>query len=297
MTYSIVARDAETGEMGVAVQSHWFSVGSVVTWAEAGVGAVATQAFADPSYGPLGLRLMAGGKTAPDALRALLATDQMADRRQVAMVDRSGGLDVHTGERCIAEAGHVSGDLYSCQANMMLRDTVPEAMAKAYGSADGDLTVRLLAALDAAEAEGGDIRGRQSAAILVVRGEASGNPFADRVIELRVEDHPEPLHELRRLVEVKRAYDRMNAGDEALASDDLDAAAAHYAAAQDAVPGNVEFTYWRGVMLASAGEVDAARGFLERTYAAPGEWAELLRRLPAAGILPDDPSLLERLGA
>jgi uncharacterized Ntn-hydrolase superfamily protein len=288
MTYSIAARDPGTGEMGVAVQSHWFSVGSIVTWGEAGIGVVATQAFAEPSYGPLGLDLMRGGKSATDALRALLEVDEGSARRQVAMIDNSGTVAAHTGEQTIQGAGHVTGEAYSCQANMMLRDTVPAAMAKAFDSAAGDLTDRLLAALDAAEGEGGDIRGRQSAALLVVRGERAPNAVAGRVTELRVEDHADPLVELRRLVGVKRAYDRMNEGDGHLAKGDVDAATREYEAAQASVPDNVEFTFWRGVMLANAGKLDEAREFLSRAYAGTGEWEELLRRLPPAGLLSDD---------
>jgi uncharacterized Ntn-hydrolase superfamily protein len=282
MTYSIVARDGNTGQMGVAVQSHWFSVGSVVTWAASGVGAVATQAFAERSYGPDGLELMRSGRPAPSALSELLALDDQRHRRQVAMVDATGEVGVHTGDGCLAEAGHIAGDGFSVQANMMLRDTVWDAMASAFVSASGDLVDRLLAALDAAEEQGGDIRGRQSAAILVVgAGAGDHKPVAD----LRVDDHPEPLVELRRLVEVDRAYERMNTGDEHLAHGRIDEAAACYAAAQAAVPDNMEFTFWRGVMLANAGRLEDARTFLERTYAAPGAWRELLRRLPAGGML------------
>lgn len=288
MTYSIVARDPDTGEMGVAVQSHWFSVGSVVTWGEAGVGVVATQAFAEPSYGPLGLDLMRGGKSATDALNALLVVDPQANRRQVAMIDVKGEVAAHTGKQCIAGAGHQVGNTYSAQANMMLRDTVWDAMAKSYESSEGDLIDRLLGALDAAEAEGGDIRGRQSAAILVVRGERAANPYTGRVTELRVEDHPEPLAELRRIVTVKRAYDRMNDGDANLAQDDVVGAMRSYETAQASVPDNVEFTFWRGVTLANVGKVDEARAFLDTTYGAHGEWAELLRRLPAAGLLSEE---------
>lgn len=285
MTYSIVVRDPDTAEMGVAVQSHWFSVGSVVTWGEAGVGVVATQAFAEPSYGPLGLDLMRGGKSAEGALHALVAADPGADRRQVAMADAAGTVAVHTGDRCIAGAGHHLGDTYSCQANMMLTETVPEAMAKAYESSEGGLVDRLLAALDAAEAEGGDIRGRQSAAILVVKGERAPNAFAGRVLEIRVEDHPEPLEELRRLVTVRRAYDLTNEGDAFLATGDIEGARRSYEAAQSAVPENVEFTFWRAVTLASVGRVDEARPLLDGMSE---PWIELLRRLPAAGLLPGD---------
>lgn len=200
MTYSIAARDPRTGELGAAVQSHWFAAGELVPWAEAGVGAVATQALVGVGYGPLGLDLMRGGKRAPQALRALLAADEGEMHRQVAMVDPAGEVAAHTGSRCLREAGHRTGDGYSVQANMMLRDTVWDAMAEAFEKSTGPLTYRLLAALDAAEAEGGDVRGRQAAGILVVKDAPSGRPWEDVVVHLRVDDHPAPLEELRRLV-------------------------------------------------------------------------------------------------
>jgi uncharacterized Ntn-hydrolase superfamily protein len=282
MTYSIVARDPETGELGVAVQSHAFSVGSIVTWGEAGVGVVATQAFAEPSYGPLGLDLMRGGKSADQALDALIAADGMAAVRQVAMIDASGTVAVHTGERTIPEAGHSTADTYSCQANMMLRDGVPETMAAAFGTASGPLPERLLAALDAAEARGGDIRGRQSAALLVVRGERAPNAHAGYVLELRVEDHAEPLDELRRVLRVRRAFGRSADAHALVAKGELDAAAEIYEAVRADLPGNVEPTFWRCVSLAVAGHTDEARAILGSL---PDEWTELLRRLPAAGVL------------
>ena len=199
-TYSIVARDPATGQLGVAVQSHWFSVGSVVPWAEAGVGAVATQSFVDPSYGKNGLDLMRAGTSAPDALKMLLAKDAGRDVRQVAMIDARGRVAAHTGAKDIPAAGHIAGTNFSVQANLMLNDTVWPAMAKAFGSAKGDLADRMMAALDAAQAAGGDIRGRQSAALIVVTGKPTGKPWADRVFDLRVDDSAEPLKELRRLV-------------------------------------------------------------------------------------------------
>ena len=177
-TYSIVALDPETGELGVAVQSHWFSVGALVPWARAGVGAVATQSLVEPGYGPLGLELMAAGKTASQALDALKVADAHPEIRQVAMVDAEGNVAAHTGDNCIPEAGHRTGENYSVQANLMANDTVPDAMARAFESAEGDLAARLLAALQAAEAAGGDIRGKQSAAILVVSGEPTGIDLA-----------------------------------------------------------------------------------------------------------------------
>ncbi|MDH3745921.1 MAG: DUF1028 domain-containing protein, partial [Acidobacteriota bacterium] len=230
-TYSIVARDPATGELGVAVQSHWFSVGSVVTWAEAGVGAVATQSFVEVSYGPLGLELMKAGKTASEALEALLAVDSNRAVRQVAMVDRHGNVAVHTGESCISEAGHSLGEQFSTQANLMARDTVWGAMAEAYKNAEGDLAARLMAALEAGEAEGGDIRGKQSAAILIVPGESQGAPWRERKVDLRVEDYPQPLEELGRLLRIQRAYQHMNHGDELMANQDLEGAVEAYGTA------------------------------------------------------------------
>lgn len=299
-TYSIVARDAETGEMGVAVQSHWFSVGPIVPWGVAGVGVVATQSFVDPRYGPLGLELMRLGRTAREALEALVSTDEDRAVRQVAMLDARGNVAAHTGERAIEAAGHHVGDGYSVQANLMHRPTVWPAMAEAYESAEGDLAERLLRALEAAQAEGGDIRGRQSAAILVVAPEATGRPWVDRRFDLRVEDHPEPVAELRRLVRLQRAYHALNEGDERVTEGDVDGAMEAYRRAMETVPDeatNGEAPFWVGVTLATGGRVEEAIPFLERAAEQDARWAELLPRLPAAGLLPDDDALVERLVA
>src|SRR5262245_25126822 len=227
-TFSIVARDPATGEMGVAVQSHWFSVGSEVTWADPGVGAVATQSFVDPAYGPLGLAMMRAGRTAPEALAALLAGDSGRDVRQVGMVDAKGNVATHTGKLDIPAAGGQSGKQYVVQANLMEKASVWPAMARAYETATGDLADRLLAALDAARAEGGDIRGRQSAALLVVKATSTGRPWNDRIFDLRVEDHAEPLKELRRLVALQRAYHHMGAGDDCVTAKDWACAEREY---------------------------------------------------------------------
>jgi uncharacterized Ntn-hydrolase superfamily protein len=249
----------------------------------------------EPAYGPRGLGQLRRGASAPDALRRLLGDDEQADVRQVAMLDNHGRVAVHTGRRCIAEAGHRVADGVSAQANMMERSTVPAAMIDAYRSADGDLSMRLLAALEAAEREGGDIRGRQSAAILVVSATNTGRPWVDRVFDLRVEDSANPVAELRRLVGLKRAYDRMNRGDELFATKDVEGALGEYSAAERAVPDNVEMIFWHAVTLANAGRADEALPLLKRVYAADRNWAELLKRLPKAGLLPDDAKLLERL--
>jgi uncharacterized Ntn-hydrolase superfamily protein len=294
-TYSIVAYDPASGQMGVAVQSHWFSVGSIVTWAEAGVGAVATQSFVEPAYGPLGIQLMKAGKAAPAALAALLSAEKFPGVRQVAMVDALGNTAVHTGDKCIPAAGHHQGKHYSCQANMMAKATVWDAMAKAFESAPGELVDRLLAALLAAEREGGDIRGRQAAAILVVSGRASGTPWKERVYDLRVEDHPQPLAELQRLVTIARAYNHMNRGDELLTLNDAPAALEEYSRAMAIYPGNPEMIFWPAVTMAASGKVEESLPLFRQVFARGANWAELLRRLPGVGQFPDDPKLLERI--
>jgi uncharacterized Ntn-hydrolase superfamily protein len=294
-TYSIVARDPATGEMGVAVQSHWFSVGSVVPWAEAGVGAVATQSFVDPSYGPLGLALMRAGKTAPEALKALLAGDGQEAVRQVAMVDARGNVAVHTGAKCIAAAGHETGEQFSVQANLMENPSVWPAMARAFREAKGDLADRMVAALEAAEGAGGDIRGRQSAAIVVVKGTSTGRPWADTVFNLRVEDSPRPLEELRRLMRLQRAYTHASQGDDLAAAGKLKEALAEYAEAARLAPEVLELPYWQAVTLAGSGHLEEALPIFRRVFEAEPRWAELTPRLPAAGLLPDDRDLMRRI--
>ncbi len=297
-TYSIVARDEATGQMGVAVQSHWFSVGSIVTWAEAGVGAIATQSFVDPAYGPRGLELMKSGLSAEQALDALLLVDEGRDVRQVAFVDTSGRVAAHTGAKCIEAASHHVGDGYSVEANMMLNDKVVPAMAKAYESTEGDLAERLMAALEAAQSVGGDIRGKQSAAMLIVKSESTGRSWADRVLELRIEDHPTPIAEMRRLLGVHRAYENMNAGDLAVEHDDVQLAMAEYGAAAVLRPGNVEVQYWAAVTLATSGKLEQALPIFRTVFAADPNWVELTRRLVKPGIIPGTPEgkvLLDRI--
>ena len=287
-TFSIVARDPATGDLGVAVQSHWFAVGTLVTWAEPGVGAIATQSFVEPSYGPLGLALMRDGVAAADALAKLVAGDAGRDVRQVAFVDAAGRVGVHTGAKCIEHAGHATGDGYSVQANMMGTDQVVRAMAGGFEAAKGDLADRMLAALDAAQAAGGDIRGCQSAALVVVRGVRSERPWADRVFDLRVDDSPAPLPELRRLLRLARAYAAMNAGDAAVEKGDMAAALAQYGAAADMTGGDTEMLYWQAVALAAHGEVERSIPLFRRVFAADPRWIELTRRLHKPGIIPDN---------
>ncbi|MGH9971880.1 MAG: DUF1028 domain-containing protein [Pyrinomonadaceae bacterium] len=294
-TFSIVARDPNTGELGVAVQSHWFSVGSIVAWAEAGVGAVATQSFVEPSYGKLGLDMMRIGKSAPDALRALLAGDEGRDVRQVAMIDAQGRVDAWTGKSDIQAAGHTVGRNYSVQANLMMNDRIWPAMSAAFENTKGDLAERMLAALDAAQAAGGDIRGKQSAALIVVTGKPTGQAWKDRTFDLRVDDSPDPLTELRRLVKLQRAYNHMNAGDLAVEHKDNEGALREYGAAEKLVPDNAEMIYWHAVALVNMGRVDESLPLFRKVFAMDRNWATLTPRLPKSGLLPDDPKLMDRI--
>jgi uncharacterized Ntn-hydrolase superfamily protein len=296
-TYSIVARDVLTGELGVAVQSHWFSVGSGVIWAEPGIGAVATQSFTDPSYGPLGLALMRAGKSAGQSLTALLAADSHTDVRQMGMVDAQGNVAVHTGENAISEHCDTRGDGYTVQANLMWKPTVCAAMTEAYEAAEGDLASRLLIALEAAQQEGGDIRGKQSAALLVVSGDASEPAWGGRVVDLRVEDYAEPLVELRRLLTVARAYHLMNEGDEHMTNGDVEKASAAYSGAAELIPDSHETLFWHAVTLASGGMEDEAMPLFAEAFERWPLWRELVQRLPASGLLPDDPDLMRRIVA
>jgi uncharacterized Ntn-hydrolase superfamily protein len=289
MTYSIVACDPGTGDLGVAVQSHWFAAG-IVCWARPGVGAVATQATALVEHGPLALDLLAAGASAADALAARLGTDADRAVRQVAVVDRAGAVAVHTGESCIPEAGHRTGDGYSCQANMMRRETVWDAMAVAFGSAAGDLPERLLVALEAGEAEGGDVRGRQAARVLVVRAEPTDRPWEDVLVDLRVDDHPDPVRELRRLLGLKRAYDLLERAEELELAGDEEGALAQRRLAIDGTPGNPEAAFWTAVSLGVGGRVEEARALAAMAVASDAGWAELLRRLGErrlSGVTPE----------
>ena len=280
----------------MAVQSHFFSVGSVVSWAEPGVGAVATQSLVEPAFGPNGLELMREGKSAPAALQQLIEGDSGEAVRQVALVDGGGRVAVHTGMRCIAHAGHALGEQASAQANMMERDTVPRAMIRAYTESSGrPLPERLLAALEAAQGEGGDIRGRQSAAMVVVTSRASGNPTKDRPVDLRVDDGRDPVGELRRLLGLQRAYAHASAGDDLSGAGDLEGALVEYEAAHRLQPDNLELAFWYGLALAANGREEEGIRVLRAPFHAHPGWVELLKRLPAAGLFPDDGELIARL--
>ena len=294
-TYSIVALDQETGQLGVAVQSHWFSVGTVVPWAKAGVGAVATQSIAEPSYGPKGLALMEQGIPAAEALQSLLAKDPGKNARQVAMVDARGNVGVHTGSRCISYASHRTGKSYSVQANIMAKPTVPAAMVQAFESTTGDLAERMLAALDAAEAEGGDLRGRQSAAMLVVSGEPTGDPWKDRIVDLEVADHKDPLGELRRLLRISRAYRHAQKGDEYMEQNEMKMALQEYSAAAKFYPENPELPFWTAVTLAQTGELQKALPIFNDVFSRNKNLRELIPRIVRAGFLTNEQKVLQQI--
>lgn len=284
-TYSIVAYDPVTGDMGVAVQSHWFSVGTVVSWGEAGVGVVATQSFANVSFGPRALELLKQGKTPQEVIDELISTDEGRDFRQLAVLDAKGNAASFTGKKCIQPAGNIVGEGFSVQANLMANDKVWPAMAEAFKNSTGPLAERMLIALEAAENAGGDIRGRQSAALLVVRGKSTGKVWEDRLVDLRVDDNPEPLVELRRLLKVHRAYEHMNNGDLAVEKNDMETAMKEYSTAMEMFPENLEMKYWTAITLANNGKFDEALPMLKDVFSQNKNWKELTPRLIPNGLL------------
>lgn len=288
MTYSVIAYDATTQQFGVAVQTHQPAVGVIVPWVKPGVGAIATQSVVNVSFGPLALDLLAGGLSAEQTLAALLASDPDSALRQVAVVDHEGRIATHTGDRCIPFAGHRIGAGYSVQANMMLRDTVPDAMAQAFEAADGSLMERLVAALEAAEAEGGDIRGMQSAAILVLRSKP-GPDWQNVVCDLRVDDHAAPVVELRRLVQQRVANLLSNEGEEQARRGDIETAIATFAEARARSSDPTELQFWQAIMLADVcNRFEEARELLRDLTAHEPQWRELVSRLvPARLIKPE----------
>lgn len=294
-TYSIVAYDKENNQMGVAVQSHYFGVGAVVTWAEPGVGAVATQSIVDVSYGPLGLSLMKAGKSALQTLKGLLSADNTPEVRQVAMVDANGIIASHTGDKCIAEAGYKIGDSYSAQANIMLKNTVWDKMGEAYEKTDGELADRLLAALDAAQKEGGDLRGKQSAAIMIVSIDPVGNVYLDRPYNLRVEDNPEPLKELRRLVYIAKAYNHVSRGDDYLAENHYDNALEEYKIGMQMLPENVELRFWYATTLVLVDKLEESLPEFKWVFKREPIWKKLVPRLAESDFLPDDKKIIKKI--
>ena len=285
-TYSIVARDTVTGEMAVGVQSHWFSVGSIVSWGKAGVGVVATQSFVNPAYGPEGLELMASGVSAEQALTQLVEKDEGRAFRQIAFLDANGNVSGYTGKNCVEAAEDLQGKNFSVQANMMINDKVVPAMAEAFVQySDYPLAERVVEALKAAQEAGGDIRGKQSAALIVVGPERTDKSWEDKKIDLRVDDHENPIQELSRLLKVARAYEHMNKGDLAVEAGDMEKALKEYGTAEKMFPENLEMKFWKAVALANSGRIEEAKPIFKMVFEADKNWKEMITRLPPSGIL------------
>ena len=296
LTFSIVARDKKTGQLGVAVQSHWFSVGSVVSWARAGVGAVATQSMAEISYGPLGLELMSSGKSASESLNALLKADQKSETRQVALVDRTGKVATHTGSKCVPFAGHLQGDGFSCQANLMQNATIWSEMVKSYSKNSAfELPERLVAVLEAAQRAGGDVRGKQSAALLVVSPEVSANSWSGRLVDLRVEDHKSPIPELKRLLRIQRGYEWANKGDELLNAGKFDKSLDAYEKASGFAPEIEELQFWQAISLVQSNRLNDAKPIFRKVFRKNKAWIQVVKSLPQVGMLQDNPELLRAI--
>jgi len=284
-TYSIVAYDPETGDIGVAVQSHWFSVGTAVTWGEAGIGVVATQSFVNVSFGIKGLELLKKGLSPKEVVEKLIADDEGRDFRQLAVLDIKGNVAAYTGKNCIQPAGHIMGKGYSVQANMMMNDKIWPAMSGAFEKSKGPLAERMMDALDAAQQAGGDIRGEQSAALLVFLGKSTGKAWEDKLVDLRVDDSPEPLKELRRLLNVYRAYEHMNNGDLAVEKNDMKKAMDEYSSAMIMFPDNLEMKYWTAVTLTNNGQLDKAVPMFKEIFAKDKNWRDMTPRLLPNGLL------------
>lgn len=294
-TFSIVARDPATGELGVAVQSHYFSVGPIVPWAEAGVGAVATQSLVLVDYGPRGLDLMRAGMTAQQALDSLLKADAHNEGRQVGMVDANGTVAAYTGKNCIPDAGHRTGNQYTVQANLMANPTVWPAMAEAFEKAQGDLAERMLQALEAGQKAGGDIRGKQSAAILVVHAQSTGKPWKDWIYNLRVEDNEEPIRELRRLVRLQKAYVRNTQGDDFMAEKKSAEAMKAYEESAAMAPEVVELQFWAALTMYTNGREAEGLKLFRTVFSRERLWVDLIPRLAKVGMFPDDPKKIDEV--
>ncbi len=285
-TFSIVASDKETGEMAVGVQSHWFSVGTLVSWGKSGIGVVATQSFVNPAYGPNGIKMMKDGKSASEVLEKLVSEDDGRDFRQVAMLDVNGDVSAFTGKKCIKFANQITGDNYSVQANMMMNDKIVPAMSKAFESYKNlPLAERVLKVLQVAQETGGDIRGRQSASLIVVNAEPVENSWEEHKIDLRVDDSEKPLVEIERLLKVHHAYEHMNNGDLAVEHNDMKLALKEYGSAEKLMPDNLEMKYWKAIALANNNQVREALPLFKIVFTKDENWRELTKRLPKSDLL------------
>ncbi len=293
-TYSIIARDPDTGEIGGAVQSHWFRVHDVI-WVEAGAGILAVQSLPDVGWGPRGLELLRSGRTAKQVLVELIAGDGKAPFRQLGILDGRGEASGYTGEKCVPFAGHRCGDGYSCQANLMLRPTVCDAMARAFETTPGPLPERLMAALEAAQEEGGDLRGQQAAAMVAVTGRPTGQSWRDRTVDIRVDDSPAPVAELRRHLNLSRAYGHMERADELSEANRFEDALEELESALRLAPDSLEIAFWRALALLDAGHSERALSSFRRIFRAESRWRLFLERLLESGSLRADPATIRRI--
>jgi uncharacterized Ntn-hydrolase superfamily protein len=295
MTYSIIGRDPDTGELGIAVQSRYFAVGCAVPWIEAGVGVIASQAFTNPVYGQEGLRLLRSGLQPQEVLGRLLREDEGQAVRQVAIVDAHGRTALHTGTQCVAAAGHSTGSNCCAQANMMAKDTVWEAMVQAFERGVGRLADRLVAAMEAAEREGGDLRGKQSASLFVVSGPSASAVPQDRFLDLRVDDHWDLVAEIKRLLSYARSRQRADQAVQKAMAQDVSGALADLDVCCGEYPKEPEFLFRRSVVLLLLGRIPEAREMLQAAQAIHPGWSELLLRFADAGVIPTRREMLEPL--
>lgn len=294
-TYSIIAFDKMLGQIGGALQSHWFSVGASILWAEAGIGVVVTQSFIEPSYGKNGIRMIKNGKSASAVLGELLSKDPFNDSRQISMLDINGDIATYTGPSCIGYAGHVKGKSYSAQANMMENDLVWKAMEEKFIASKGDLAGRLLNALEAAEIAGGDIRGQQSAALKIVNIKDTGNYYSDVLFDLRIDDHKQPLEELKRLLNVARGYRLMNTGDMHCSKGKFEEAIDDYSQAAAILADNLEARFWHAVTLAACNRLEESKPIFQSVFAKRPVLKNLVLKLPAAKVLPANPVFIRKI--
>ena len=294
-TYSIVGREPESGQLGVAVQSHYFAVGSEVAFAEAGVAAIATQAWVEPNYGVEGLRMMRAGASAPEALNQLLELDEGSDFRQVGFVDSTGQSVNHSGSQTVGEQCATSGPNFSAQANIMWKPGVCRAMAEAFQNSEGDLAARLISALQAAEKAGGDIRGMQSAALKVVGGDRDASVLEQTIFNVRVDDHADPVNELDRQLHIARAFRYLKIGDDRWSSGNLEEAVDYYFKARELMPDYYEMNFWLGVLFVETGEVERSLEYFALAFRDWPRLKELIPRLAESGLLPRDTEILEMI--
>jgi uncharacterized Ntn-hydrolase superfamily protein len=294
-TFSIVAFDPITKDLGVAVQSRYFSVGSVVPWAESGVGAIATQSFVNVSYGPRGLELLKEGLNVEDVIGRLTRDDEGKEFRQLGIIDSKGNASAFTGWRCLEWAGSIVGKNYTAQGNILAGEDVVKGMSQKFESTKGELADKLVAALEGGQEGGGDARGRQSAALLVVRKNVGRAGYGDRYIDLRVEDHPEPIAELKRLLVMHRVYRLIDDGEEKMATGDPEGGLSMIKEAVSLGPSIDDAHIDLGVIYLKLGKRDEALKAFGQALKLNPRMKTMIKQLPGAGLMEKDPEIFKEL--